>query len=315
MKIGFIGLGIMGSRMSANLQKRGYPLVVYNRTREKAQPLLANGAQWADSPAALAAEADVIFTMLAHPDAVKEAALGRDGFLVHFARGRLWTDCSSVNPSFSRAMAAEANKLGVHFIDAPVTGSKIGAENGQLIFIVGGAQEPVEYLDPLFKAMGKQVIHVGPVGKGQAAKLGMNLMIALYFQGFSEAMVLVRKLGVEPHKLVELIQASMVKSGVVDYKAPFVLRHDYSPNFPLRLMHKDIHIMLDMAKELFDLVRAGKIVNEQDVERALNGIFKEQTLYMLRELLLRTVDSLTLPVVRDGRTSMAAAFGEIRQPL
>jgi len=134
-------------------------------------------------------------------------------------------------------------------VDAPVTGSKIGAENGQLIFIVGGAPEPVEFLDPLFKAMGKQVIHIGDTGKGQAAKLGMNLMIALIYEGFAEAFVLSRKLGVEPAKLVELIQASMVRSGVIDYKAPFVLRHDYSPNFPLRLMHKDIHLMLELAKE------------------------------------------------------------------
>jgi 3-hydroxyisobutyrate dehydrogenase len=114
---------------------------------------------------------------------------------------------------------------------------------------VGGANEPVAYLEPLFKAMGKQVIHIGDTGKGQSAKLGMNLMIALIYEGFAEALTLTQKLGVEPQKMLELIQASMVKNGVVDYKAPFVLRRDYSPNFPLRLMHKDIHLMLDVAKE------------------------------------------------------------------
>ena len=145
--------------------------------------------------------------------------------------------------------AQKVSERGVHWVDAPVTGSKIGAENGQLIFIVGGAQEPVEYLDPLFKAMGKLVIHIGATGKGQAAKLGMNLMIALIYEGFAEALTLTQKMGVEPQKMLELIGASMVKNGVVDYKAPFVLRRDYSPNFPLRLMHKDIHLMLDMAKE------------------------------------------------------------------
>ncbi len=107
----------------------------------------------------------------------------------------------------------------------------------------------MEYLQPLFKAMGKLVIHIGETGKGQSAKLCMNLMIALIYEGFAEAYTLGQKLGVDPHKLIELIQASMVRSGVVDYKAPFVLRHDYSPNFPLRLMHKDIHLMLDAAKE------------------------------------------------------------------
>jgi 3-hydroxyisobutyrate dehydrogenase-like beta-hydroxyacid dehydrogenase len=163
--------------------------------------------------------------------------------------GVIIVDSSTISPSTTVQFAQRVNEKGVHWVDAPVTGSKIGAENGQLIFIVGGANEPVAYLEPLFKAMGKQVIHIGDTGKGQAAKLGMNLMIALIYEGFAEALTLTQKLGVEPPKMLELIQASMVKNGVVDYKAPFVLRRDYSPNFPLRLMHKDIHLMLDVAKE------------------------------------------------------------------
>ncbi len=163
--------------------------------------------------------------------------------------GAIIVDSSTISPSTTVQFAQRVNEKGVHWVDAPVTGSKIGAENGQLIFIVGGANEPVAYLEPLFKAMGKQVIHIGDTGKGQSAKLGMNLMIALIYEGFAEALTLTQKLGVEPPKMLELIQASMVKNGVVDYKAPFVLRRDYSPNFPLRLMHKDIHLMLDVAKE------------------------------------------------------------------
>src|SRR5438105_11839762 len=112
MKIGFIGLGIMGGRMAANLQKHGHSLVVFNRTREKAEPLMAQGAAWADSPAALALQVEVIFTMLAHPDAVQEAALGQDGFLRHLEPGKMWIDCSTVNPSFSRKIAVEANIKG-----------------------------------------------------------------------------------------------------------------------------------------------------------------------------------------------------------
>ncbi len=158
-------------------------------------------------------------------------------------------DSSTISPSATLRFAERVNAHGVHGVDAPVTGSMIGAETGQLIFIVGGAPEPVEYLQPLFKAMGKLVIHVGDTSKGQSAKLRMNQMIALNYAGFAEAYTQGQKLGVDPHKLIELIQASMVRSGVVDYKAPFVLRRDYTPNFPMRLMHKDIHIMLDMAKE------------------------------------------------------------------
>jgi len=245
MKIAFLGLGIMGRPMASRLVAAGNEVSVWNRTARQH----IDGAATAVSPADAAKEAEVAWTCVADTSAVERVIFGDDGALQSMREGGIIVDSSTISPSATVKFAERVNERGVHWVDAPVTGSKIGAENGQLIFIVGGAPEPVQYLEPLFKAMGKQVIHVGDNGKGQAAKLGMNLMIALYFQGFSEAMVLVRKLGVEPHKLIELIQASMVKSGVVDYKAPFVLRHDYSPNFPLRLMHKDIHLMLDQAKE------------------------------------------------------------------
>jgi len=135
MKTGFIGLGTMGSRMAANLQKQGHSLVVHNRTRAKAEPLLAGGAKWADSPAALAAQVDIVFTMLAYPDAVEEAALGKDGFLPHLEAGRMWVDCSTVNPSFSKKMAVEAKARGIRFLGAPVTGSKGPAAEAKLIFL------------------------------------------------------------------------------------------------------------------------------------------------------------------------------------
>ena len=123
MKIGFIGLGIMGSRMAANLQKGGHSLVVHNRTRKKAEPLLAQGAEWADSPADAAFGVDILFTMLAHPEAVQEAALGENAFLPQLAPGRIWVDCSTVNPSFSRSMADAAEARGIRFLGAPVSGS------------------------------------------------------------------------------------------------------------------------------------------------------------------------------------------------
>jgi len=135
MKIGFIGLGTMGSRMAANLQKHGHSLVVFNRTRGKAEPLLAAGARWADAPDALTAQVDVVFTMLAHPDAVDEAAMGKDGFLPHLETGRMWVDCSTVNPSFSRKMADVARLRDIRFLDAPVTGSKDAAAQAKLIFL------------------------------------------------------------------------------------------------------------------------------------------------------------------------------------
>ncbi len=245
MKIAFLGLGIMGRSMAANLVKAGHEVSVWNRTARQH----LDGARTAVSPAEAAVEADVIWSCVADTAAVERVMFAEDGAEQSLREGMIIVDSSTISPSATLRFAERVNAHGVHWVDAPVTGSKIGAETGQLIFIVGGAPEPVEYLQPLFKAMGKLVIHVGDTSKGQSAKLCMNLMIALIYEGFAEAYTLGQKLGVDPHKLIELIQASMVRSGVVDYKAPFVLRHDYTPNFPLRLMHKDIHIMLDMAKE------------------------------------------------------------------
>jgi len=138
---------------------------------------------------------------------------------------------------------------GVAYVDAPMTGSKIGAQNGSLVFIVGGDEADIERLNPLFAAMGKKIFRMGETSKGQATKLAMNLQIALIFEGFAEALTLATKLGVDPGKLLSLIEATMVRSGVIDYKGPFVLARDFTPNFPLRLMHKDIRLTLEAAKE------------------------------------------------------------------
>ena len=156
MKIGFIGLGIMGSRMAANLQKRGHSLVVFNRTREKADPLVAEGARWADSPAALAPQVEVIFTMLAHPDAVDEVVLGTDGILSHLGPGQMWVDCSTVNPSFSRKMAAQAQAKDIRFLGAPVTGSKGQAAGAKLTFWVGGEADRFGKMSAFTGMHGKQ---------------------------------------------------------------------------------------------------------------------------------------------------------------
>jgi 3-hydroxyisobutyrate dehydrogenase-like beta-hydroxyacid dehydrogenase len=245
MRIAFLGLGIMGRPMATRLVAAGHEVSVWNRTARQH----VEGATTAVSPADAAKEAEVVWSCVADTASVERVMFGDDGAVQSLKEGAIIVDSSTISPTATLRFAEKVNAAGVHWVDAPVTGSKVGAENGQLIFIVGGAAEPVQYLDPLFKAMGKLVIHIGDTGKGQAAKLSMNLMIAMIYEGFAEAFVLARKQGVEPSKLIELIQASMVRSGVVDYKAPFVLRHDYSPNFPLRLMHKDIHLMLDMAKE------------------------------------------------------------------
>jgi 3-hydroxyisobutyrate dehydrogenase-like beta-hydroxyacid dehydrogenase len=175
---------------------------------------------------------------------------GAEGVEQGIGAGAIVVDSSTISPSATAEFAERLRARGADYVDAPITGSKIGAEAGQLIFMVGGSESTLERLQPLFGAMGKAVFRMGDVGKGQSAKLAMNLMIALTYEGFAEGLTLATKLGVHAEKLVELISATMVRSGVVDYKGPFVLRRDFSPNFPLRLMHKDIHLMLEAAREV-----------------------------------------------------------------
>jgi 3-hydroxyisobutyrate dehydrogenase-like beta-hydroxyacid dehydrogenase len=246
MRVAFLGLGIMGRPMAANLVKAGHDVAVWNRTPGK-EPA---GARPASSPAEAARDAEVVWMCVADTAAVEQLLFGEDGVENAVASGATIVDSSTISPSATLHFAERLRSRGADYIDAPITGSKIGAESGQLIFMAGGSEDTLARLQPLFGAMGKAVFRMGDLGKGQSAKLALNLMIALTYEGFAEGLTLATKLGVQADKLLELINATMVRSGVVDYKAPFVLRRDFSPNFPLRLMHKDIHLMLDAAREV-----------------------------------------------------------------
>jgi 3-hydroxyisobutyrate dehydrogenase/2-hydroxy-3-oxopropionate reductase len=206
------------------------------------------GARSAGSPAEAAQAAEVVWMCVSDTNAVENTLFGPGGAEASLTSGTTVVDSSTISPSATLRFAERLSARGVHYVDAPVTGSKVGAEGGTLIFIVGGDEAVIESLKPLFSAMGKQVFRMGGTGKGHAAKLVMNLQIALIYEGFAEALTLAAKLGVDAETLLPVIQASMIRSGVVDYKAPFVLRRDFSPNFPLRLMRKDIGLVLDAAK-------------------------------------------------------------------
>jgi 3-hydroxyisobutyrate dehydrogenase-like beta-hydroxyacid dehydrogenase len=245
MRVAFLGLGIMGSAMAANLVKAGHEVTVWNRT-----PKQVEGAQTAATPAEAARGVEVVWMCVSDTTAVEQVLFGPDGVEQALAAGMVIVDSSTISPTATTRFSDRVRARGVDYVDAPMTGSKIGAANATLIFIVGGDEGVLARIQPLFDAMGKQVFRMGETGKGQAAKIVMNLQIALIFEGFAEALTLAAKLGVAPDVLIPLIQASMVRSGVVDYKAPFVLKRDFSPNFPLRLMQKDIHLALDAAREL-----------------------------------------------------------------
>ncbi len=244
MKVAFLGLGIMGRPMAANLAKKGHEVTVWNRT-----PKDVEGARTAATPAEAAQGADVVWMCVSDTAAVEHVLFGENGVEASLRDGMIIVDSSTISPTKTLEFAKRVRSHGGDYVDAPITGSKIGAEAGQLIFMVGGAEPTLERIRPLFEAMGKAVKRMGETGKGQATKIAMNLLLALTFEGFAEAVTLATKQGVHAKELIELIGMTMAKSGLVDYKAPFVLNNDFSPNFPLRLMHKDIRLMLDAAKD------------------------------------------------------------------
>jgi len=246
MRVAFLGLGIMGRPMAANLVKAGHEVAAWNRSPGKD----VAGARMAASPADAASGAEVVWMCVSDTKAVEQVLFGPQGVEESLSEGMVVVDSSTISPSATRKFAERVKARGAQYVDAPVTGSKSGAENRTLIFIAGGDEAVIERIQPLFQSMGKQVFRMGETGKGHAAKLVMNLQIALIYEGFAEALTLATKLGVTAETLLPLIQASMVRSGVVDYKAPFVLKRDFSPNFPLRLMLKDIRLALEAAKEV-----------------------------------------------------------------
>ncbi len=249
MKIGFIGLGIMGSRMAANLSRAGYRLFVYNRTKEKALSLSNDSVVYLDNPAHVAGESNVVITMLSTPEAVQEVALGEEGLLAGMKKGNVWIDSSTVNPSFSKQMAEITEQLGYNFLDAPVAGSLVPAEKGELVFLVGGKETIVKYCAPLFKVMGKKHIHVGDAGQGSALKLVNNLVMALSMYGVVEGLILGESLGISREKVFDLLDGSPIAAPMVALKKSKILKNDYSVEFPLQWLQKDLHLAAITAYE------------------------------------------------------------------
>jgi len=275
MKIGFIGLGIMGSRMAANLITAGHPLTVHNRSADKAQSLLEQGATWAETPAETAREAEVLITMLAHPQAVREMALGEGGFLAALPAGSLWMDCSTVNPAFSREMAAHAQERGLRFVDAPVGGTKPQAANAELIFMVGGAAEDVERANPLFEVMGQRVAHLGGTGAGTSLKMVVNMLLAGSMALFAEGVALGRALGLDEGMLLNVLIGGPVAAPFLAGKKPKMESGDYEPHFPLKWMHKDLHLATLSAYEAGATTMLGSLAREMFSQAIEGGLGEE----------------------------------------
>ena len=242
-KIGFIGLGIMGSRMCKNLIKSGYDVIVYNRTREKAEKLAELGAEVANSPKEVGLRSSIVFTMLSNPEVVERIALGSEGFLPHMRTGAIWVNSSTVNPSFSKRMGEVSKKYGVRFVDAPVLGSKDAAESAKLIFLVGADEKDLGEIKPLLEKMGQRIIHVGGVGAGSAMKMVVNLMLAHAMIAFSEAIALGESMGLDKNFLIDTLTNLPVSAPFLSRKGKKVKEMDFEAEFPLELMLKDLHLI------------------------------------------------------------------------
>jgi 3-hydroxyisobutyrate dehydrogenase len=191
----------------------------------------------------------VLITIVSDPPALEEVLWGKDGAFPALKRGSLYIESSTISPDLARRVAAECGKAGVEFLDAPVTGGTWGAEKGELLFMVGGDAKVFERAKPILEAMGTKFFLLGPNGAGQTIKLAMNSILALQVNSLAEALALVRGAGIAGEKLIEVMQASMARSGVLDVKAPLMLNGEYPASFPLRLMHKDMRLALELAKQ------------------------------------------------------------------
>jgi 3-hydroxyisobutyrate dehydrogenase/2-hydroxy-3-oxopropionate reductase len=250
-KLGFLGLGIMGYPMARNLLRAGHEVALWSNTAAKAQQLAAaEKGVFCATPQEVGAFADYVFLCVGDTAMSEKVILGDNGIASGAKPGTVIADASTISPSDSRRIAAELSKSGIFFLDAPCTGSKPGAEGGTLTFMVGGDKNIFEKVQPLLEPMGKKIYYCGESGMGLNAKLTQNLILSNILQAFNEGLVLSTKAGVAPELMLEILANSAAKSGLIEYKAPFVLRRDFSTNFSTKWMHKDIGLMLDSAAEL-----------------------------------------------------------------
>ncbi len=249
-RVGFIGLGIMGKPMARNLMKAGYSLIVYNRSRGPVDELVSAGARAGASPRAVAEDADVVITMVPDSPDVQQVVLGRDGVLEGLRRGAVLVDMSTISPIVARELAAAVEGKGAHMLDAPVSGGEKGAIEGTLSIMVGGPREVFVRVQPLFQAMGKNIIHIGAHGAGQVTKACNQIVVALTIQAVSEALVLAAKAGVDPAKVREALLGGFAQSRILDLHGQRMLDRNFAPGFRVRLHQKDLNIALATGRTL-----------------------------------------------------------------
>jgi 3-hydroxyisobutyrate dehydrogenase-like beta-hydroxyacid dehydrogenase len=260
--LGFIGLGVMGSRMVKRLLDAGHTVTGYNRTRSKAQWLLELGMQWDETPAAAAQGADVVFSMVANTAALQAITGGADGVLAGLRPGAIFVDMSTVSPTVSRTLAAQVAALGAQMLDAPVSGSVITLEEGRLSLMVGGDRGAYERVVPILQDIGPKVTYVGANGLAASMKIATNLSLAVQMLAFSEGVLLAEKSGIARETAVEVLLNSVIASPMVKYRGPFVLGLPEEAWFDVNMMQKDLLLALDMGRELDVPLPTTAVTNE-----------------------------------------------------
>jgi len=249
LKVGYIGLGLMGKSIARNILKAGFPLVVHNRSRAAVEELAAEGAILAGSPAEVAGQVDVVFTNLPDSPDVERVALGKDGIIEGAHSGLIFVDNSTIKPVTARHIARVLGAQGVQCLDAPVSGGDIGARNATLVIMVGGPAEALERVMPVFMAMGKTVTHIGESGTGQIAKAANQIMVAAQMVAMGELLILAKKAGADPLKVVEAIRGGAAQCWTLDVKPPRLFAGNRQPGFKAHMQAKDLNIVMETARE------------------------------------------------------------------
>ncbi|XP_030967702.1 glyoxylate/succinic semialdehyde reductase 2, chloroplastic-like [Quercus lobata] len=261
-RIGFLGLGIMGSPMAQNLIKAGCDVTVWNRTKIKCDPLISLGAKYKSSPREVAASCDVTFAMLANPESALEVACGEHGAASGMSSGKGYVDVSTVDGATSKLIGGRINATGASFLEAPVSGSKKPAEDGQLIFLTAGDKSLYELVAPLLDIMGKSRFYLGDVGNGAAMKLVVNMIMGSMMASFSEGLLLSEKVGLDPSVLVEVVSQGAISSPMYSTKGPSMIQSTYPTAFPLKHQQKDLRLALGLAESVSQPTPIAAAANE-----------------------------------------------------
>jgi 3-hydroxyisobutyrate dehydrogenase-like beta-hydroxyacid dehydrogenase len=297
-KLGFIGLGVMGSQMVDRLLSKGHTVTGYNRTRGKAEWLVAKGMKWADSPRAVAEASDVVFAMVTNSAAIEAVTSGPAGLIAGLTSGKIFVDISTVSPNVSRKLAERVREQGADMVDAPVSGSVITLQQGKLSVMVGGNAETFEKVKPLLLDIGPKVTHVGGNGLALSMKIAINLSLAVQMLAFSEGVLLAEKSGIARDVAVDVLVHSAVASPMIQYRGPFVLEQPEEAWFDVNMMQKDMVLAMDLGRQLDVPLPTTAVSNE--ILTAARGMGWTKYDFACMFDVLAAMSGVSTPVTKGG---------------